>query len=212
MTNKPVSSMDRRRALVAGLGGAALLSAPSLVLAQSGPPLGGKFASQYYMQFPRGEAVPASVQAQGYTFPVEWHDANGRAYTVNDLKGKVTLIQFWRSRCEACHYEVPALDALAPQLEGPNFRMIAIALREDSMSDIDRFYARHNIRNLRVYHDRDHLAFSQIAPAHPYYGVRTTPTTVLIDSKGHYISAYSGAPGWEKPEGVKLLRWYMNNA
>ena len=164
------------------------------------------------MQFPRGQAVPESVQAQCYTFPIEWHDTAGRAYTVKDLRGKVTLIQFWRSRCQACHYEVPALDVLAPQLDGANFRMIAIALKEDSLTDIDRFYARHRIKNLRIYHARDHLAFSHIAPAHPYYGVRTTPTTVLIDPKGHYISAYSGAPGWEKPEGVTLLKWYSANA
>ena len=121
-------------------------------------------------------------------------------------------LQFWRTRCPACVLEVPALDKLAPQLEGPKFRLIAIALKEDSLSDIERFYARYQIRNLEILHDRDHLAFSQIAPAHPYYGVRSTPTTVLVDPQGNYISAYSGVPGWEKPEGVQLLKWIIDNA
>jgi len=209
-TNKGL--VNRRSALAAGLGGAGLLAAPAFVTAQSSPPLAGKFASRLYMQFPRGEKVPTAVEAQGYSFPVEWYDTDNRAYTVDDLRGKITLVQFWRSRCHACHFEVPALDAIAPQLEGPNFRMIAIALMEDSMTDIQQFYSRHNVRNLRVYQDRDHLAFSQIAPAHPTAGVRATPTTVLIDAQGNYISAYSGAPGWEKPEGIRLLNWYMNNA
>ena len=86
------------------------------------------------------------------------------------------------------------------------------AKEEDSLSDIERFYARYQIRNLDILHDRDHLAFSQIAPAHPYYGVRSTPTTVLVDPRGNYISAYSGVPGWEKPEGVALLKWIIDNA
>ncbi|MGB0481617.1 MAG: TlpA disulfide reductase family protein [Alphaproteobacteria bacterium] len=159
-----------------------------------------------------GQPVPVSVEAQGYTFPVEWYDTSGTARTIRDYLGTVTLIQFWRTRCPACVLEVPALDKLAPQLEGPKFRLIAIALKEDSLSDIERFYARYQIRNLEILHDRDHLAFSQIAPAHPYYGVRSTPTTVLVDPRGNYISAYSGVPGWEKPEGVALLKWIIDNA
>lgn len=204
------------RAAALGLGAGAALAAPGLVLAQQqgdgSPPLAGKFASPYYMQFEPGQPVPVSVEAQGYTFPVEWYDTAGTAGNISYYRGAVTLIQFWRTRCPACAYEVPALDALAPQLEGPKFRLIAIALKEDSLSDIERFYARYQIQNLDILQDRDHLAFSQIAPAHPYYGVRSTPTTVLVDPQGNYISAYSGAPGWEKPEGVELLKWIIDNA
>jgi len=215
--------LDRRRLLtraatlgLGALGAGAALTAPGLALAQTAgagsPPLAGKFASPYYMQFQPGQPVPVSVEAQGYTFPVEWYDTSGTARTIRDYLGTVTLIQFWRTRCPACVLEVPALDKLAPQLEGPKFRLIAIALKEDSLSDIERFYARYQIRNLEILHDRDHLAFSQIAPAHPYYGVRSTPTTVLVDPRGNYISAYSGVPGWEKPEGVQLLKWIIDNA
>ncbi|MGB1157346.1 MAG: TlpA disulfide reductase family protein [Alphaproteobacteria bacterium] len=204
--------LSRRAALAVSAGaGLSVLSAGGAGAQTGSPPLAGKFASPLYMQFPTGQAVPASVSAQGYTFPVEWYDTSGRAYTANDLRGKLTLIQFWRTNCGACQYEVPALDALARELEGPRFRMIAIALMEDSMADIQRFYDRYGIRNLRIYRDRDHLAFSQIAPAHPSAGVRATPTTVLVSPDGHYISAYSGVPGWERPEGVALLKWYRDN-
>ena len=216
----PFTNLDRRsllgRAGKLGMGAGALLAAPHLALGDgqnaSFPPLSGKFASAYYMQFQPGVPVPTSVQAQGYTFPIEWYGTDGRARTIADYRGKVTLIEFWRTRCGACAHEVPALDALAPQLEGPNFQIIAIALKEDSLTDIERFYARYNIRNLEILHDRDHLAFSQIAPAHPYYGVRSTPTTVLVDPRGNYISAYSGVPGWEQPEGITLLKWTIENA
>jgi len=223
MKNKQDARMMTRRGAVgaglaagatAMLGGVSALSLAPLSAAQNngGPPLAGKFASNLYMQFPERQAVPTSVQAQGYSFPVEWYDTQGRAFTADDLKGRLTLIQFWRTNCPACQYEVPAFDALAKDLEGPRLRMIAIAMMEDSLADIQRFYDRYNIRNLTIYQDRDHLAFSQIAPAHPSYGVRATPTTVLVSAQGHYISAYSGVPGWERPEGVRLLKWYMDNA
>lgn len=206
------SFISRRNVIAAGAGGAALLGGGPLALAQSRVPLSGKFASPLYMQFPPGEAVPTAIEAQGYRFPVEWYDTAGQSYTADDLKGRLTLIQFWRTRCGACQHEVPALDAVAAQLEDSRLRIIAIALMEDSLADIQRFYDRYRIRNLRIYQDRDHLAFSQIAPAHPSHGVRATPTTVLVSPTGHYVSAYSGAPGWERPEGIKLLRWYRDNA
>ena len=212
MSKATFSKISRRSMVAAGLGGAALLGGTSLSIAQSQPPLAGKFASALYMQFPSGEAVPTAITAQGYQFPVEWYDTAGNSYTADDLRGRLTLIQFWRTRCGACQYEVPAMDALARQLEGPKLRIIAIALMEDSLQDIERFYSKYAIRNLRIYQDRDHLAFSQIAPAHPGHGVRATPTTVLVGPRGHYISAYSGVPGWERPEGIKLLKWYMDNA
>lgn len=212
MSKATFSKISRRSMVAAGLGGAALLGGTSLSIAQSQPPLAGKFASALYMQFPAGEAVPTAITAQGYQFPVEWYDTAGNSYTADDLRGRLTLIQFWRTRCGACQYEVPAMDALARQLEGPKLRIIAIALMEDSLQDIERFYSKYAIRNLRIYQDRDHLAFSQIAPAHPGHGVRATPTTVLVGPSGHYISAYSGVPGWERPEGIKLLKWYMDNA
>ena len=212
MSKATFSKISRRSMVAAGLGGAALLGGTSLSIAQSQPPLAGKFASALYMQFPAGEAVPTAITAQGYQFPVEWYDTAGNSYTADDLRGRLTLIQFWRTRCGACQYEVPAMDALARQLEGPKLRIIAIALMEDSLQDIERFYSKYAIRKLRIYQDRDHLAFSQIAPAHPGHGVRATPTTVLVGPRGNYISAYSGVPGWERPEGIKLLKWYMDNA
>lgn len=218
MKQRTRHTISRRSAVGAGLGGAAaaalggVLTTSATAQTSLSPPLEGKFASNLYMQFPAGEPVPTSIEAQGYRFPVEWYDTQGRAYTAADLKGRMTLIQFWRTRCPACQVEVPAFDALARELEGPRFRIIAIAIMEDSLNDIQRFYKRYNIRNLTIYQDRDHLAFSQIAPAHPTYGVRATPTTVLVNPQGHYISAYSGVPGWEQPEGVRLLRWYMDNA
>ena len=211
MSKATSSKISRRSIMAAGLGGTALLGGTSLSFAQPRPPLAGKFASPLYMQFPAGEPVPTTVTAQGYQFPVEWYDTDGNSYTADDLRGRLTLIQFWRTRCGACQYETPAIDALAGQMEGPKLRIIAIALMEDSLQDIERFYSKYNIRHLRVYQDRDHLAFSQIAPAHPGHGVRATPTSVLISPQGHYISAYSGVPGWEQPEGIELLKWYMDN-
>ena len=198
------------------LGAGAALTAPGLALAQQqgagSPPLAGKFASPTTCSSSPVSRCRSASRRRAIPFPSSGTTPAGTARTISDYRGAVTLIQFWRTRCPACAYEVPALDALAPQLEGPKFRLIAIALKEDSLSDIERFYARYQIRNLDILQDRDHLAFSQIAPAHPYYGVRSTPTTVLVDPQGNYISAYSGAPGWEKPEGVELLKWIIDNA
>ena len=173
MTNSYSASLHRRNLLrhmgAAGLGVAlGSLSSLNAAWAQAQPPRTGRFApGGDYLTAPLGLMAPDRVRLQsGLVQPLAFYDRDGRETFLSAYRGKVTLIQFWRSRCQACHYEVPALDALAPQLEGANFRMIAIALKEDSLTDIDRFYARHKIKNLRVYHDRDHLAFSQIAPAH----------------------------------------------
>ena len=95
---------------------------------------------------------------------------------------------------------------LRAQLEDSRLRIIAIALMEDSLDDIQRFYDRYNIRNLRIYQDRDHLASARLP--------RRTPATACVRHPQRFWSApkdtislrIPGAPGWERPKGIKLLR------
>ena len=115
------------------------------------------------MQFPAGEPVPtARSERTGLSLSrrvVRYGWA--RAYTAADLRGRrMTLIQFWRTRCPALvSSRFPHLDALARavgELTIPHHRHRACM--EDSLSDIQRFYDRYNIRNLTIYQDRDHLS------------------------------------------------------
>lgn len=213
------ASLDRRNLLKhAGAAGLSLAAGsfvvPSLAQAQSGPPLSGRFApgGDYLIAQP-GLRIPDRVDlGNGFIQPLEFYDRNGKARVMSDYRGKVTLIQFWRTNCHGCQTEVPALDRLAGELEGPKFEILPIALAEDSLSAIDQFYSRKKLRHSEVLRDRTSFVFNNIAPRHPRYNAQATPTTVLVGADGNALGAYVGVAGWELPAGRALLDYYIARA
>jgi len=213
------ASLDRRnllkRAGAAGLSLAAVNFAVSgRAQAQAGPPLSGRFApGGDYMTARPGLLIPDQIDlGDGFIQRLEFYDPAGQPRVMSDYRGKVTLIQFWRTNCHGCQAEVPALDRLAGELEGPKFEILPIALAEDSLSDIKQFYSRKKVKHFEVLRDRTSLVFNNLAPRHPRYQAKATPTTILVGPQGEAIGAYVGVAGWELPAGRALLDYYIARA
>ena len=212
MTNSYSASLDRRNLLrhlsAAGLGVAVgSLGLTRAAFGQSAPPRLGRFApGGDFLTAPPGLMAPDRVQMEsGIIQPLAFYDREGREIFLSAYRGVVTLVQFWRTRCHGCQEEVPALDRLAGERKGTKFKLLPIALSEDSLADIDRFYARHGIRHLDVLRDTTSFVFELMAPVHPRFQVKATPTTMLIGADGHILGAYVGVAGWDRPAGRALL-------
>ena len=219
MTNSYSASLHRRNLLrhmgAAGLGVAlGSLSPLNAAWAQAQPPRTGRFApGGDYLTAPPGLMAPDRVRLQsGLVQPLAFYDRDGGETFLSAYRGKVTLIQFWRTRCHGCQEKVPALDRLAGEMEGAKFELLPIALSEDSLADIDRFYARKNIRHLEIFRDTTSLVFDILAPKHPRFQAKATPTTMLIGADGQVLGAYVGVAGWERPAGRALLNHYISQA
>lgn len=53
---------------------------------------------------------------------------DGSSMTTSDLKGKVTLINFWATSCTTCVAEMPMLSATYEKFRGRGYETIAVAM------------------------------------------------------------------------------------
>ncbi len=51
---------------------------------------------------------------------------DGKTHTLEDLKGKFVLVNFWATWCNPCKVEMPLLEKLHQTLEGDKFTVLGI--------------------------------------------------------------------------------------
>jgi len=126
-------------------------------------------------------------------------DLNGKHWTLDKLKGKVTLLNIWATWCPACVHELPDLDALHLRLQRQGFQVLAIDIGEDEQS-IEEFFENKNIRvNFPVLLDRNGKTVDE-------YQIRAFPTSFLLDKRNRIRYALIGAIKWNRPDIVNLIR------
>ena len=109
------------------------------------------------------------------------------------LKGSVTLVNMWASDCVACDKEMPKLKALHQKYSDQGFRVLAVALSYDKLRAIHA-YTSHRQLNFPVIYDQDESIVANFG------GVKVTPTSFLIDKKGHILFKAIGEPNWQQWE------------
>lgn len=89
----------------------------------------------------RSSDKPESRTKEGQLLP-PFHvtDISGKEFSLNALKGKVVLLNFWATWCAPCRQEMPRLqkEIWLKYQTSPKFAMIAIA-REQTRNEIDDF-------------------------------------------------------------------------
>lgn len=74
------------------------------------------------------QAASADV-ATGVTAPaIQLTDAQGGAFDLAGLRGRVVVVDFWASWCAGCLQELPALDAMHRRIEGSGATVVAVNL------------------------------------------------------------------------------------
>src|SRR6266568_2853721 len=59
-------------------------------------------------------------------------DVDGNMVRLQDLKGKVVLLNFWATWCPSCRFEMPSMEALHKELSSQGLAVLAVALRESA--------------------------------------------------------------------------------
>jgi thiol-disulfide isomerase/thioredoxin len=126
------------------------------------------------------------------------------AVSLADLKGKVTLLNFWGTWCPPCRQEMPHLAALGQQYrDRHDFQLLAVScgppagdedresLREATQSFVDSLDT-----PLPTYTDPDFYTRQKIDAA---VGLSGYPTTLLLDRQGAIRRVWEGyVPGTER--------------
>ncbi len=104
-----------------------------------------------------------------------------------DLKGKVTLVNFWATTCVSCVKEMPALVATHNKYQAQGFDTLAVAMAYDPPAWVLNF-SRTRQLPFKVALDNT----GEIAKA--WGDVKLTPTTYLVDKQGRIVKRYVGEP------------------
>ena len=126
-------------------------------------------------------------------------DDDGKELTLNDFKGRLTLVNFWATWCAPCRKEMPSLEVLSNQLSGDTFQVLTIATMRSSEEAVKKFFNDNNIIGLPKFRDpKGHLARAS--------GVAALPLTMLLDRKGNEISRLIGDADWSQDETIEFIK------
>jgi peroxiredoxin len=112
---------------------------------------------------------------------------DGSVLRTADLRGKVTLVNFWATTCVTCVKEMPALVATHEKFAARGYDTVAVAMSYDPPSWVVNF-AQSRQLPFKVALDNT----GNIAKA--WGDVKLTPTTYLVDKQGHIVKRYVGEP------------------
>ena len=128
-----------------------------------------------------GEVLSTSTKAPDFHFTA----LDGREFSSDELKDKVTMVKFWTTDCTTCVAQMPDNIAYYNEFHDQGFNIIAVALKHDPLDYVRNFT------------DSRHLPFIVVsdhdgAISEAFGDIRMTPTAFLIDKQGRIIKRYLG--------------------
>lgn len=112
---------------------------------------------------------------------------DGRRVSLRSVRGKIVLLNFWTTWCEASTREMSSLQRLYRLFQDEAFALLAVNLREPAQRVED-------FRN--EYRIASPILLDRIGEVGEAYGVLTIPTTFILDRQGMEIGKTTGARDW----------------
>ena len=121
--------------------------------------------------------------APQYTFVL----LDGSQKTTADLKGRVTLVNFWATSCTTCVAEMPEIISTYQKYQGKGFDTLAVAMSYDPPSYVVNFVESRKLPFQVALDNTGNLAQA-------WGDVKLTPTSFLVDKQGQIVKKYVGQP------------------
>jgi cytochrome c-type biogenesis protein len=122
---------------------------------------------------------------------IQFQTLAGRPLALNELRGRVVLLNFWATWCIPCREEIPVLNEMQHELEGQGLKIVGASL-EDTAEGIRAYQ-----KEVRKF---EYEVVVGGADAQSRFGGTPLPTTYLIDREGRIRQKIVGArdrAGWE---------------
>jgi len=128
---------------------------------------------------------PEKFEAPDFTLK----NLKGEDVRLSDLKGKIVFINFWATWCGPCRTEVPAFIELQEEFGSENLAILGISVDQGDLSVVEKFAKSYNINYEILYADAEVVG--------TYGGIRSIPTTFVVDREGYLRDRQVGFPGKE---------------
>ena len=116
---------------------------------------------------------------------------DGTTRTTADLRGKVTLVNFWATSCTTCVAEMPMIVQTHEKYRSRGYETVAVAMSYDPPAYVVNFVQTRKLPFL--------VAIDNTGSAAKAWGdVSVTPTTYLVDKQGMIVKRFVGQPNFEE--------------
>ena len=137
--------------------------------------------SQMMIKNPNSE-MPEKIDLIGkQALPFSVTDINGKNYSLESLKGKVIVINFWFVECKPCVMEMPELNKLVEKYENKDVVFLGLAINQKDK--IEQFLKKTTYKYNTVPAANDVI---------DTYGVTSFPMHIVIDKNSNVIFAANG--------------------
>ena len=130
--------------------------------------------------------------APAFKLPVR----GGGELTSDQLKGKLTLVNFWASWCAPCREEEPSLEQLSLAFDPSSLQVVAISV-DDAWDPIDKFFGGRKPSYQVLWDEGGKTSLR--------YGTSKFPESYLVDSSGRQRLKFIGPRNWMEPAMFALL-------
>ena len=135
------------------------------------------------------------TEAPGFDLPL----LSGNQVRLDELRGKIVILDFWATWCAPCEVQMPVLDALwqdkkSRAAHGDDLMIVGVSVDTDPPATVSDWIAERGFLYPIAIGDQD-LAMR--------YGVFGFPTLVIIDPGGWIYTRHTGV--WSRPEIESVL-------
>ncbi|MET0636923.1 MAG: TlpA disulfide reductase family protein [Chitinophagaceae bacterium] len=120
----------------------------------------------------RKKAIASMLNKPAPAF--EAKDLKGNNWSLNNLRGKIVVLNFWFTSCTPCIREMPELNMLVSEYEGKD--VIFLGLTYNNADQVKSFLERRS------------FSYTVVPDSHEIdkiYQVSSWPTSIVIDRKGY---------------------------
>ena len=128
----------------------------------------------------------ASLPVEAADFTLK--DLEGRVVNLNNLRGKVVLLDFWASWCPPCQRELPLIEKLHKEFKDKG--LVVLGVNDEGAKVAQDFNKARNFTFPTV-EDVQHEVFE-------LYHVEAFPTVFVIDKEGEISTHYVGMQSEEE--------------
>ena len=114
---------------------------------------------------------------------------SGERVELDDLRGRVVMVDFWSSWCVACRIEADDLAQVYREYDTADVEFVGIAVW-DRPADVDEHIERYDVTYLNILDPRGTVAVS--------YGVRGVPEKFFLDTEGRIVRKLIGPVSTEE--------------
>jgi thiol-disulfide isomerase/thioredoxin len=120
-------------------------------------------------------------------------DLDGKEVSLESLKGKVVLVNFWATWCEPCKIEIPELIELQQEYGPKGFTVLGIAMDDEGRSAVAPFVRKEKFDTDAGQSTMNYpIVIGNDAAGDKFGGLLGYPTSILLSRDGKQVKHITG--------------------